>query len=187
MSKKHIAVRSNVAVPVEIIQSKIYLIRGRKVMLDLDLAALYGVETKVLIQSVKRNLRRFPTDFMFQIVQREHDSLRSQFVTSKKGRGGRRYLPYVFTEQGVAMLSSVLNSNRAIDVNIQIMRVFTRLREIILSHKDMARKIDDLERKFMDHDQKIVLVFRAIKQLLKEKKEPPKPKTPFGFRPPVTN
>ena len=183
MSKKHIAVRSHVAVPVEIIQSKIYLIRGRKVMLDLDLAALYGVETKILIQAVKRKLRRFPADFMFQLSKKEHANLRSQFVTSSWG--GRRYLPFVFTEQGVAMLSSVLNSDRAVDVNIQIMRAFTKLKELMLSHKDLARKIDDLERKFMDHDQKIVLVFRAIKQLLKEKKEPPKPKTPFGFRPPV--
>jgi len=151
---------------VEIIQSKIYLIRGHKVMFDFDLALLYGVETKVLIQAVKRNLRRFPSDFMFQIVQEEHDFLRSRFVTSNGGRGGRRYLPHVFTEQGVAMLSSVLNSDRAIEVNIQIMRVFVRLKELVMSHKDLARKIEDLERKFGDHDAKIIHLFNEIRRLM---------------------
>ncbi len=184
MVKKKEIIKLESAVPVEIIQSKIYLIRGHKVMLDRDLAALYGVETKVLIQAVKRNSRRFPLDFLLQLNQGEYNSLRSQIVTSKKGRGGRRYLPYAFTEQGVAMLSSVLYSNRAIDVNIQIMRVFTTLREIMICRKDLAHKIEDLERKFQDHDKRIMLIFDAIKRLLKEK--PLKNKGPMGFvAPPV--
>ena len=119
----------------DIIERKIYLIKGKKVMLDSDLASLYGVETKVLIQSVKRQEERFPEDFMFQLTESEAQFLRSQFVTSKIGRGGRRYLPYIFTENGVAMLSSVLRSKRAVQVNIQIMRTFTRLREMIRSHE----------------------------------------------------
>jgi len=118
---------------------------------------------------------------MFQLTMQEHKLLISQIAISKKGRGGRRYLPYVFTEQGVAMLSSILNSERAVQVNIQIMRTFTRLRELMISHKDLARKIEDLERKFMDHDKKIVLVFNAIKQLLTEKEEQSKNKGPLGF------
>lgn len=174
-------------VPVEIIQNKIYLIRGQKVMFDSDLAFLYGVETKVLIQSVKRNLRRFPLDFCFQLTQEEYGFLRSQIVTSKEGRGGRRYSPFVFTEQGVAMLSSVLKSERAIEVNIQIMRVFTKLRELMISHKDLARKIEDLERKFQDkfqeHDKKIILIFNAIKELLVDKEEAAKKRGPMGLYP----
>ncbi len=177
--KKSIINKSKTLVPTEIIQRKIYLIRGRKVMVDDDLAALYGVETKVLIQAVKRNLRRFPLDFMFQLSKIEGQCLRSQIVTSNIGRGGRRYLPYVFTEQGVAMLSSILNSDRAIDVNIQIMRVFTKLREMMSSHKDLARKIEKLEERFKDHDEKFVLVFDAIRQLLAEPEEPKK--EPMGF------
>src|SRR3990172_6171207 len=132
-------------VPIELIESKIYLIRGHKVMLDSDLAELYGVETRALVQAVKRNIGRFPLDFMFQLNNQEVISLRSQIVISKTGRGGRRYLPYVFTEQGVAMLSSVLNSDRAIEVNIQIMRAFLKLREMIASHKDLAKRLDELE------------------------------------------
>ncbi len=166
-------------VPMEIIQNKIFLIRERKVMFDLDLALLYRVETKVLIQTVKRNLRRFPSDFMFQLSKKEYENLRSQFVTSSWG--GRRYLPFVFTEQGVAMLSSVLNSDRAVDVNIQIMRVFIKLREMMISHKDLARKIEDLERKFSEHDKRFVSVFDAIRRLLQEKEESSKNKVPIGF------
>jgi hypothetical protein len=149
---------------IEVIQKKIYLVRGRNVMFDFDLAGLYRVETKVLIQSVKRNLRRFPQDFMFQLTKEEFHNLRSQIVTSSWG--GRRYFPYVFTEQGVAMLSSVLNSDQAIEVNIQIMRVFTKLREMVASHKDLARKIEDLEHKYGDHDKKIMAIFDAIKRLM---------------------
>lgn len=126
-------------IPVEIIERKIYLIRRHKVMLDRDLAALYGVETKALNRAVKRNLQRFPDDFMFQLTKEESENLRFHFGTSSWG--GQRYLPYAFTENGVAMLSSVLSSERAVEVNIQIMRTFTRLREMLLTHKDLQRKI----------------------------------------------
>ena len=167
-------------VPVEIIQSKIYLIRAQKVMIDRDLAALYGVTTKQLKQQVRRNLDRFPEDFMFQLTWEEAGDSRSQFVTLKKG-GNVKYLPYAFTEQGVAMLSSVLHSRRSVEVNIQIMRVFVKLKEMMVSHKDLARKIEELERKFQGHDEKFILVFEAIKQLLKKPAEDIKHKEPIGF------
>ena len=162
----------------ERIESRIFQVRGKKVMLDSDLASLYGVETKALTQAVKRNKSRFPEDFMFQLTKEEFISLRSQIVTSN--RGGRRYLPYAFTEHGVAMLSSVLNSERAIQVNILIMRAFTKLREILLTHKDLAVRIEALEKKYAEHDQTIKEIFQAIKQLL----EPPLPKEKkiIGFR-----
>lgn len=153
-------------VPTERIEKLIVLIRGHKVILDADLAYLYGVETRVLIQAVKRNLSRFPADFMFQLSDEEAKLLRSQIVISKKRRGGRRYLPYAFTEQGVAMLSSVLNSDRAVEINIEIMRAFVRLREVLLTHKDLARKLDALERKFESHDVHIRSLFEAIRQLM---------------------
>jgi ORF6N domain len=159
-------------IPTERIERLILLIRGHKVMLDADLAELYGVETRVLIQAVKRNSNRFPADFMFQVSGEEAKHLRSQFVISKGRRGGRRYLPYVFTEQGVAMLSSVLNSDRAVEINIQIMRAFVRLREMILSNKDLARKLHALERKLESHDAHIRSLFEAIRQLM----TPPEPK-----------
>jgi len=130
----------------EVVATKILLVRGRKVMLDRDLAEMYGVKTKVLLQSVKRNAKRFPEDFMYQLIKQEVAILRSQNVTSRWG--GRRYLPYVFTEQGVAMLSTVLNSERAIQVNIAIMRAFVKLREVLLTHKDLAQKLEELERKY---------------------------------------
>ena len=159
-------------IPNERIERAILLIRGQKVMLDRDLAELYDVPTKVLNQAVKRNAERFPGDFMFQLREEEMDVvLRSQFVTSKGGRGGRRYLPYAFTEQGVAMLSSVLNSDRAIEVNIAIMRAFVRLREIMATHKDLARKLEELEKKLGQHDEKFQIVFEAIRQLM----APPEP------------
>lgn len=147
----------------ETIERKIYLIRGQKVMLDSDLAELYGVSTKILIQAVKRNVRRFPVDFMFQLNNQEVAGLRSQIVTSKIGRGGRRYQPYVFTEQGVAMLSSGLNSERAIEVNIQIIRVFVKLREMIASNKELSRRLDELEKKY---DVQFRVVFDAIRELM---------------------
>jgi len=166
-------------IPTEMIERKIYLIRGHKVMIDSDLAELYGVKTKVLIQGVKRNAQRFPQDFMFQLNNQEVISLRSQIVTSKSGRGGRRYVPYVFTEQGVAMLSSVLNSERAIQVNIAIMRAFVKLREILSTHKELAHKLTELERKIERHDEEIKVIFDAIRQLMK----PPEAKTKkIGFR-----
>jgi phage regulator Rha-like protein len=161
-------------VPIERITNKIYLMRGMKVMLDRDLAELYDVETRTLVQAIKRNKQRFPPDFMFQLFKDEFDSLRSQIVISK-GRGGRRYPPYAFTEQGVAMLSSVLNSDRAIQVNILIMRAFTKLREMLSTHEDLKKKIDDMEKKY---DQQFQIVFEAIKQLLETDE---KPKKKIGF------
>ncbi len=173
-------------VPVEIIQSKIYLIRGQKVMLDKDLAELYGVETGHLNRAVKRNSDRFPVDFMFQLTAEEADSSRCQIGILNRGKNVK-YLPFVFTEQGVAMLSSVLRSKRAIQVNIQIVRVFVKLKELMMTHKDLARKIEDLERKFQDkfkeHDQKFILIFNAIKELLVDKEEAAKKKGPMGFVP----
>ena len=162
-------------IPVDRIEKAILLIRGQKVMLDADLAELYGVETKVLVQAVKRNLERFPEDFMFQLSQEEFAILRSQIVTSSDW-GGRRYRPYAFTEQGVAMLSSVLRSRRAIQVNIEIMRAFIRLRQMLASHVELARKLDALEKKY---DAQFKQVFEAIRQLM----APPEPKRrPIGFR-----
>lgn len=150
-------------IPVEQIERKIYLLRGHRVMFDSDLADLYEVPVKVLNQAVKRNINRFPEDFMFQLTK-EEESLRSQIVTLKNGRGHhRKYLPYAFTEQGVAMLSSVLNSERAVQVNIAIMRTFVKLREMIVSHKDLARRLDALEKKY---DAQFKVVFDAIRQLM---------------------
>jgi hypothetical protein len=154
---------------IEKIEGVIYLIRGHKVMLDSDLAVLYGIPTFYLNQQVRRNIKRFPEDFMFQLKAEELERLRLQFAISNKGRGGRRYLPYVFTEQGVAMLSSVLNSPQSIQVNIQIMRTFVRLRQIMASNAELAKKIDDLENKY---DGQFKLVFDAIRQLV----APPEPK-----------
>jgi len=164
-------------IPVERIEKAILLIRGQKVMLDADLAALYGVETRVLVQAVKRNIERFPEDFMLQLSKEEVDFLRSQIVTLKKGRGQHsKYLPYAFTEQGVAMLSSVLRSRRAIQVNIEIMRAFIRLRQMLASHVELARKLDALEKKY---DAQFKQVFEAIRRLM----APPEPKRrPIGFR-----
>ena len=162
-------------VPVDRIEKAILLIRGRKVMLDADLAALYGVKTRILVQAVKRNLERFPEDFMFQLDLGEFAILRSQIVTSSDW-GGRRYPPYAFTEQGVAMLSSVLRSPRAIQVNIEVMRAFIRLRKMLASTAELARKLDALEKKY---DAQFKGVFEAIRQLM----IPPKPKRrAIGFR-----
>ena len=162
-------------IPVEIIEQKILLIRRHKVILDADLAELYGVESKILNQSVKRHLKRFPADFMFQLTNQELINLRSQSVTSSQW-GGRRYAPYAFTEQGVAMLSSVLNSERAIEVNILIMRSFVKLREMISTHKDLAKKLEGLEQKY---DSQFKMVFDAIRQLMAPAE--PKKKQAIGF------
>jgi len=162
-------------IPVERIEKAILLIRNQKVMLDTDLATLYGVDTKVLVQAVKRNIDRFPQDFMFQLSQEEFAILRSQSVTSSDW-GGRRYPPYAFTEQGVAMLSSVLRSPCAIRVNIEIMRAFIRLRQMLASHVELARKLDALEKKY---DAQFKVVFEAIRKLM----VPPEPKQrAIGFR-----
>ncbi len=164
-------------IPQQIIEDKIVIIRGQKVMFDSDLADLYGVATKVLVQAVKRNIKRFPQDFMFQLNESEFKDLRSQIVTSTSW-GGRRYPPYAFTEQGVAMLSSILNSERAIRVNIAIMRVFVKLRETLSTHKELAYKLSQLEHKIEKHDEEITLIFDAIRQLM----TPPEPKrTKIGY------
>jgi hypothetical protein len=182
--------KSKSLIPAEVIESKIFLIRSKKVMLDSDLAFLYGVETKVLNQAVKRNKKRFPEDFMFQLSSQEMNSLRSQFVTLdinlksqiviSKGRGRySKYNLYAFTEQGVAMLSSVLNSKRAIETNIQIIRTFTKLREMIISNTELRRKIEDLERKY---DNRFRVVFDTIKRILiTTKKEAGSPVKKIGF------
>jgi hypothetical protein len=162
-------------IPVEVIERKIYLIRGEKVMLSSDLAELYGVEPKVLIQAVKRNIERFPEDFMFQLSNQEFTNLKSQIVTSSWG-GIRRANPYAFTEQGVAMLSSVLRSNRAVQVNIAIMRAFVKLREIIASDKELSKRLDKMEKKY---DEQFKVVFEAIRELM----TPQEPKRRrIGFR-----
>ena len=172
--------RKSKSVTIEVITSKIHFVRNQKIMLDEDLAKLYGVTTKQLTQQIRRNPFRFPEDFMFQLTAQEFQSLRSQFVTSK--RGGRRYLPYAFTENGVAMLSSVLKSRTAVKVNIEIMRTFTRLREILLSHKDLALKLDKLSQTVNGHERNFQVVFRAIKELVTQPPEKPKPQIGFHNR-----
>jgi hypothetical protein len=155
-------------VPAEHISSRIFVLREQKVMLDADLAGLYGVSTGALIQAVRRNLGRFPPDFMFQLTEQELRNLKSQTVISRsrgRGHGGRRSLPYAFSEQGVAMLSSVLRSERAITVNIAIVRAFVRLRELGAANTQLARKLDDLERRVGGHDQAIQSIVRAIRDL----------------------
>lgn len=160
--------------PVAIIENKIIRLRSRNIMLDSDIAGLYGVETKVLVQAVKRNIDRFPDDFMFQLTKEEFANLRSQIVTSKQ-RGGRRYPPYAFTEQGVAMLSSVLKSKKAVQVNIEIMRAFVKLRQLLSTHEKLARKLNQLENKY---DSQFKVVFDAIRKLM----APPVKKTKkIGF------
>ena len=158
----------------ERVENRILTIRGHRVMVDTDLAEIYGVPTKRLNEAVRRNAARFPEDFMFQLTADEAETLRSQFATSN-GRGGRRYIPYAFTELGVAMLSSVLNSERAVQVNIAIMRAFVRLRELAASHKDVHRRLDEMEQKY---DAQFKVVFDAIRALM----EPPKtPRRRIGF------
>ncbi len=167
------------AVAIAQVNETIHWIRGERVMLDADLAELYGVETKVLLQSVKRNLERFPPDFMFQLTKQEFNDLRSQIVTSSWG--GRRYPPYAFSEHGVAMLSSVLRSPRAIAVNIEIVRTFVRMRKLAFSNEELARKIDELDQCVSKHDKAIAEIIEAIRQLM----APPSPNEarPIGFAP----
>jgi len=166
---------SKLLIPDELIETKIFLIRGQKVMLDKDLAALYGVSTSMLNKAVSRNIDRFPPDFMFQLAPEEFSSLKFHFGTSSWG--GTRKLPRAFTEQGVAMLSSVLRSKRAIQVNVQIMRAFVKLREMISSHADLASKLEALEKKY---DSQFKVVFDAIRALMEEK-ETKEPKRGTGF------
>jgi hypothetical protein len=163
------ALKNTSLVPVERIQKCIYMIRGHKVMLDNELANIYGVETKVFLQAVKRNIERFPSDFMFQLSMKEFKILRSQIVTSSWG--GRRYAPYAFTEQGIAMLSSVLRSKRAIGINIAIMRVFVHLRQILADNAALRKKLEE-------HDEQIKYIFNILGKMLEE---PENPKKQIGF------
>jgi hypothetical protein len=160
-------------------ERRILLVRGQKVLLDSDLAALYGVSTKRLNEQVRRNRGRFPADFMFELTPAEAVALRSQSATSKPGRGGRRTPPFVFTEQGVAMLSSVLHSERAVQVNIGIMRAFVKLRTLLATHRDLARKVEDMERKY---DRQFSAVFEAIRLLMRPALGRGRSQRPIGFR-----
>jgi hypothetical protein len=163
---------TNLSVSVQLIERRIYLIRGQKVMIDFDLAELYGVPTKHLNQQVSRNRKRFPEDFMFRLTKEEAESLRSQIVTSNVGRGGRRYLPRAFTEQGVAMLSTVLNSEQAIEVNIAIMRAFVRLRQMLETNEELNRKFAAVVRKLSTHDKYFRVVFDELKKLTENPRSP---------------
>ena len=167
-------------IPDELVMNKIYLIRGQKVMLDRDLAELYGVTTGNLNLAVKRNKKRFPADFMFQLTKEEFEGLILQIAISKNtGRGGIRKLPYAFTEQGVSMLSGILNSNTAIGVHIQIIRVFARMRQMLITHKDILLQLEKIEKKLAGHDEEITLIFQYLKQLL----SPPQPsRRKIGFK-----
>ena len=160
------------------IENKIFLIRGNKIMLDSDLATLYGVTTMRLNEQVKRNRERFPRDFMFRLSEDEHKLLISQFATSKKGRGGRRFLPYVFTEHGAIMLASILNSERAIETSILVVRAFVRFREVFSGHKEIARKLSELERRLAGHDKDIRIILATIRQLMSS---PASRKRQIGF------
>ena len=174
----------SVSAPALPLAQRIQSIRGHKVMLDADLADLYGVPTKALVQAVKRNPSRFPRDFMFPITEQELANLRSQFVTSSlpsRNWGGRRNAPYAFTEQGVAMLSGVLTSPRAIKVNVEIMRAFVRLRQVLASHRELARKLEELERHLRNHDEQIEAIFDAIRQLMTQP-EPDRKKIGFHLK-----
>ena len=150
----------------ELVMNKIYFIRGKKVMLDRDLAGLYGVETKRLKEAVRRNISRFPEDFMFEMTSEELENWRTQFATSNSEKMGLRRPPFCFTEQGVAMLSSVLNSETAILVNIHVIRVFTKMREMLLTHKDILLQLEKMEKKLSEQDEDIQLIFKYLKQLL---------------------
>ena len=172
--------KSETLIPMDKIEQLILVINGQKVMLDSDLAHLYQVETRSLVQAVKRNVDRFPADFMVQLSKEEYDSLRSQNVISK-GKGGRRYPPYVFTEQGVAMLSSVLKSKRAVQVNIRIMRAFVKLREISAAHAELANRLREIEQRLGEHDENIYTIFEVLRKLVDEKEQEEKPKKRIGF------
>ena len=170
--------KDNQIIPVEVIENKILLIRGQKVLLDKDLAQLYFIETRMLKQAVKRNLKRFPSDFMFTLNNKEIEQLVSQnVIPSKSFLGGSK--PFAFTEQGVAMLSTVLNNDKAIEVNILIMRAFVKLREILSTHKELAQKLKELELKIETHDEQITAILDAINQLLVP---PQMPKKKMGFQ-----
>ena len=169
---------SQAIIPAEPIEAKILLIRRQKVMLDSNLASLYGVSTKRLNEQVKRNRHRFPLDFMFQLSAQEAENLRSQFATSSGGHGGRRFRPYAFTEHGAVMLASVLNSKIAVEASVRVVRAFVRLRQMLATHKELAAKLAELETRIETHDENITALFEAIRQLM----EPPaSPRKPIGF------
>ena len=172
---------NKVAVPEEIIMNKIYLVRNQKVMLDRDLAELYGVETRVLKQAVKRNLARFPEDFMFEMTKNEFLNWRSQFVTSNSDKMGLRHAPFCFTEQGVTMLACVLNSQRAIQLNIQIVRIFTKIREVLTDNLSVKLEIEEIKKKLENQDKNIELVFSYLDELI-EKQENPLPRKQIGYK-----
>lgn len=174
--------KSRAVTPPDSIEGKIYAVRGQRIMLDSDLADLYGVTTKRLNEQVKRNRARFPIDFMFRLTVDEMESLRSQIATSNEGRGGRRYPPYAFTEHGTVMLASVLNSQRAVEASIFVVRAFVRMRQILSVHKEFARKLAELERRLTGHDEDIKSLFKAIRQLISQ---PDQPKRQIGFKKPL--
>jgi phage regulator Rha-like protein len=169
----------SITVPDEVIINKIYFIRRQKVMIDRDLAELYGVETKRLKEAVRRNIERFPEDFMFEMNKNEFEQWRKEHITEAEDKQGLRYAPFCFTEQGVTMLSCVLNSKRAIEVNIHVIRIFTRLREMVLTHKDILLKLEKIERKIVQHDGDIKLIFKYLKELLNP---PTEPMRKIGFK-----
>ncbi|WP_299665419.1 ORF6N domain-containing protein [uncultured Polaribacter sp.] len=172
--------KESLIIPDEIITNKIYLIRNQKVLLDSHLAELYQVETKILKRQVRRNINRFPEDFMFEMSKEEYDSLRSQFGTLKRGEHSK-YLPMVFTEQGVAMLSSVLNSDRAIAVNIKIIRIFTKMRELLSDNLSLRLEIEEIKKKVTNQSKNIELVFSYLDELI-DKKENEKERTKIGYK-----
>jgi ORF6N domain len=165
--------------------NKIFLIKGEKVMLDKDLAEMYGVETKVFNQSIKRNIERFPKDFMFTLTEKEWINLRSQIVTSslqKENWGGTRYKPKVFTEQGVAMLSSILNSKTAIEVNVRVIRVFVKMREFVSTNKEILLQLGKLEKETKNNSKDIENIFEVLKELITKQENPIPPRNPIGFK-----
>ena len=168
-------------IPDEIVMNQIYYIRGQKVMIDRDLAVLYKVETRILKQAVRRNITRFPDDFMFEMTKEEFQNWRSQIVISNSDLMGLRFMPFCFTEQGVAMLSSVLNSDRAINVNIQIIRIFTRIRHMFMDNTELRLEIEKIKSKLDNQDKNMEVVFRYLDELI-ENKEDPKPRKRIGFK-----
>lgn len=185
-SKETVENKQVAIVPAAAVQARILVIRGRQVMLDQDLSELYGVDTGALTRAVRRNGDRFPADFMFRLTKEEYADLKCQFGISSDGHGGRRHSPYAFTEQGVAMLSSVLRSKRAVAVNIEIMRAFVEIRQAAASYKELEKRISDLEKtaagRFGEHEEHLAALFKALKQLAAP--PPPRPKRPIGFSPP---
>ncbi|MXV14162.1 ORF6N domain-containing protein [Hufsiella ginkgonis] len=172
---------TNITIPDEVIINKIYLVRGQKVMIDRDLAVLYGVETKRLKEAVRRNIARFPEDFMFEMNRQEFDNWRSEHVDVQEDKQGLRYAPFCFTEQGVTMLSCTLNSPQAIAVNIRVIRVFTRIRQLLMDNTEIRLEIEKIKNKLDNQDKNMEIVFRYLDELL-EKKENPEPRKVVGYR-----